>query len=187
MERPRLSVSPWAALCAGLFFYAADGALLRAMLPAVLVHELGHALALRLSGGRIRELRLEPGGFCIRYASRPDRRGEILCAAAGPAAGLLYAPAAACFGPGGELSAGVSLLLSVFNLLPAPPLDGGRIASALLSERVCTVLAACSASLTALFGFLLFLKGRGAALALAGLFLLCWLICQEKSSEICPE
>jgi Zn-dependent protease len=180
MERPRLSVSPWAALCAGLFFYAADGALLRAMLPAVLVHELGHALALRLSGGRIRELRLEPGGFCIRYASRPDRRGEILSAAAGPAAGLLYAPAAACFGPGGELSAGVSLLLSVFNLLPAPPLDGGRILESLLCARlgsrrgegVCRSLGFGVGLALCACGLVFALKGKWAAPLIPGLWLL---------------
>ena len=110
---------------------------------ACLVHELGHMAAVRLLGGRVRSVRLTGVGAVI-HPSR-DRLfsygEECLTAAAGPAASLLLAGAAACWGRqfGGldaYLLTGVSLALGLFNLLPAGPLDGGRILRALLSLAV---------------------------------------------------
>ncbi len=186
--RPRLSVSPWAALAGGLFVYLADGDLLRALVLPVAVHELGHVAALRLLGCRIRELRLEVGGFCITYDAAPDRGAEALAAAAGPLAGFLYAMAAAHLGPDGALSAGISLLLSLINLIPAPPLDGGRIAAALLSKKAAAVLAAFSAAALTAAGLWAFFRGYGAALALTGVLLLCRrLVDQFSSSAMLPD
>ena len=118
-------------LLASLLWLLDTGGLLSALLPAVLVHEAGHALALRLCAARVRCLRFSASGLRMDYAGALTRREELLCALAGPAAGLLWATAASLAGRalGSEFllcSAGVSLALTAFNLLPAPMLDGGR-------------------------------------------------------------
>ncbi len=182
--KPYLFVSPWAALAAGLLFYLSDERTLRLLLPPVLFHELGHLLALRLCGCRIRALRLELGGLCLDYSGEAPPAAQLFCALAGPLAGVLYALLAAYLGPEGELSAGISLLLSGFNLIPALPLDGGRALEAVMDEKLLKSISLCSAALTALTGLVLFCLGKGAALALAGGLLLA---AQFKSSAISPD
>lgn len=187
-ERTRLSVSPWAALAAGILFYYSDAAQIRVLALPIVCHELGHLLALRLLGCRIRELRLELGGMCIGYRGSPERFGEIIAAASGPLAGLLYALPASRLGPEGRLSALVSLLLSLLNLIPAQPLDGGRIAAALLRPRAAACLSATCAALTSALGLWLFRRGWGAALALVGLLLMCRALTDQFSrSAILPD
>ena len=171
--RPRLAASPWAVLALALLFYVSDGQIFFLCVLPILCHEAGHALALRLCGCRITELRLCLSGLSLRYTGTLPPGKQALCAFAGPLAGLFYAAAAARFGSDGALSAGISLLLSAFNLIPAPPLDGAQIASALLGERAACVLAWISAGAVLLAGVWLWAAGRGAGLALAGVFLLC--------------
>ncbi len=182
--KPYLFVSPWAALAAGLLLYLSDERTLRLLLPPVLFHELGHVLALRLCGCRIRALRLELGGLCLDYSGDPPLAAQLFCALAGPLAGLLYALPVARLGPDGSLSAGISLLLSGFNLIPALPLDGGRALEAVTEERTLKVLSLLSASLTAAAGLVLLYFGKGAALAFAGGLLLA---AQLRSSAISPD
>ena len=181
---PRLSASPWAVLAAGLLFYFSDGRDAAILLPPILCHEAGHWLSMRLCGCRVTELRLELSGLCMRYSGAPGPAGLAVCALAGPLAGLLYAAAAAPFGQAGACSAGVSLLFSVFNLVPAPPLDGAQIAQALLSERAASVLGLVCAGALFVAGVCLLAAGRGAGLALAGAFLL---LRQSSSSAILPD
>ena len=61
-----------------------------ALLLPVLVHEGSHAAALLLLGFRIRGLRLEPQGLCIRYEGSRSDLAHALASLAGPAGGLLY-------------------------------------------------------------------------------------------------
>ena len=103
-------------------------------LAAAAIHEAGHALAVRLCGGRVLTLRLTAVGGVLRYRlPRPGGRRAALIAAAGPLAGLAAAFAAA--GAGMEVFAGANLLLSAINLLPVRPLDGGQLVCALLPGR----------------------------------------------------
>ena len=171
-----------------MIVYCSEGKTLLLVLLAVTAHEAGHLLALRLLGCRVTELRAELSGLCIRYAGSPGRWGEVIAAVSGPLAGLLYAlPAARC-GAGGELSAGISLLLSIFNLIPALPLDGGRAAEALLGDRAARILSFVSALAVCFIGLALFHRGFGAALALAGFYLLAFqLSIYGSSSPISPD
>ena len=78
-------------------------------------------------GGRVRGVSLELGGLHLDARLPAEGWKEALCSLAGPAAGLLWSAVAAWMG--GErwlYVSGLSALLSLFNLLPCLPLDGGR-------------------------------------------------------------
>ena len=151
----------------------------------MIFHELGHILALRLLGLRICRFQIELKGLCMEYRGCTGGMGHALAAAAGPALGLLYALAASLLAARYnsawlELTAGVSLLLSAFNLLPALPLDGGRIlyhlSAALFGERAAARVTDLTSLIvgTALLGlgaYLMF-RGLGLALELAAVWLL---------------
>ena len=185
MRKERFSISAPAVVAAALVYYLAPTDKLLAVLLPVILHELGHILALRLLGLRICRFRIELKGLCMEYRGYAGGLGHALAAAAGPALGLLYALAASLLAvqygnPWLELTAGVSLLLSAFNLLPALPLDGGRIlyhlSAALFGERVAARVTDITSlvvgtTLLVLGAYLMF-RGFGLALELAAVWLL---------------
>lgn len=109
------------------------------------LHELGHIAAARALGVELREIRLTPLGGSARMEnpySLPAAR-LALVAAAGPMASLMLMLAAAAFGHWGWLDAAQagrlwkpSLMMLLFNLMPALPLDGGRILYCALQRRL---------------------------------------------------
>ena len=185
MESGRLSISAGALLLGALIYCTASFSELAAILAPVIVHELGHILTLRLYGLRIRCVRADLRGLCIEYGGLCAPLGHAVSALAGPVAGFAYAFAASFFARRGgnevlTLSAGVSMLLSLFNLLPILPLDGGRVFSIIASELLGgrrgdaltkAVSLALSAALLAAGAYLMW-RGDGTALALAALWLL---------------
>lgn len=120
---------------------------------AAAIHEVGHALAVYLCGGTIRCLRLTAFGGVLRYRMHPETTAKAVCiAAAGPALGLFAAGCAAR--RGFYTFAGANLLLSLVNLIPVRPLDGGEIVYTLfggglpaliLESGVCILLCVLSA------------------------------------------
>ncbi len=142
MTEPKLDVTAGAAIAIALFYYLDDSGWFSAALPAILCHEGGHWIAVRAFGGKIHSLRLELSGFCMETSAFTHIKEEILALMAGPAAGLIWAMAAETVGGAwGEKSAKASLALNLFNLLPALPLDGGRILlSASGSQRLVRIL-----------------------------------------------
>jgi Zn-dependent protease/CBS domain-containing protein len=166
----------------------------------VLLHELGHALAAQRYGIRVEDIILLPIGGVARLHQLPERpKYELVIALAGPAVNLLLAVLVLLFltplllfdalpsygslfysvtQPGilgvliFMLVTNVSLFL--FNLIPAFPMDGGRVLRALLALRQpyarATALAVAVgrgiALLLGLFGFL----GGNPGMAFAGLF-----------------
>ncbi|MEA1961093.1 MAG: M50 family metallopeptidase [Bacillota bacterium] len=129
-------------LCLG-YIYLGLAAEIMLILSSVLLHELAHAIiALRL-GLRISEIELLPFGGQAKVEDftgiDPDR--EIYVAIAGPVMSLVLAGMFYLFyyqsnymNELTQLFITINLLLGVFNLLPALPLDGGRILRALLSK-----------------------------------------------------
>lgn len=136
------------------------------MLPlavAIALHECGHLIALRALGGRICEIRPAPFGLCIEYdESTLSLRGEALVSAAGCLMNtvsvivsiLLYKFFRVDIIDFGIVSAALAFL----NLIPAKPLDGGRLLIVMLEyffgQRVAFTV---SAAVTYIFGFAVFL------------------------------
>jgi len=134
---------------------ASQGVLFIVLLFAcVLLHELGHALMARRFGIHTPDITLLPIGGVARLERIPDQpKQELLIAIAGPLVNVVIAallilflrqPAAAS-----DLSdvntprvallsklASVNIFLVLFNLIPAFPMDGGRILRALLALRL---------------------------------------------------
>jgi len=119
----------------------------------VLLHELGHSLAAMRYGVRVRDIVLLPIGGVARMENLPkDPKQEIVIALAGPA--VNFATVAILFTL--MKSAGqpvewmnftltgmnlwndilaVNLFMGLFNLIPAIPMDGGRVLRGLLAMR----------------------------------------------------
>jgi Zn-dependent protease len=192
MNEERFKISAGAIGALAVIYYLMDTGEMLALLLPVLIHELGHLTALKAMGLNIQGFKLELKGCCIEYDGGSGAAGNIAAALAGPFAGILYALAAA-YGaerlnsPWLELSAGVSLLLAAFNLLPVLPLDGGRALSFGLSallgewygERILYWLGLAVGAVMLGAGIWLMVKGWGVALALAAVWILMYQNCGE--------
>lgn len=124
--------------------------LILAVFFCVALHELGHAFVAVRNDVPISGITLYPFGGVARMTRRPPQgRIELLIAAAGPgvnlaiAGGLFVISSGAVTAPGDSLWARLvgmlfwaNLILAGFNLLPAFPLDGGRILRGLLTMRL---------------------------------------------------
>jgi Zn-dependent protease len=119
-----------------------------ALFLSVVVHELAHALYAVAHGGRVRAITLLMIGGVSEVLEPPRTHGqEAMMAFLGPATSL----ALSCFAFGGYLAlrplelealafvlfhlAYLNLFLALFNLIPAFPMDGGRILRGLLARR----------------------------------------------------
>jgi len=127
----------WFFLIIGLFAYLDPTKSVGLVLLAILIHELGHILAMWCCGVNVSSLELGPFGarICtdrIRMRSYID---EMFIYLAGPLAGILTAAVCLSLGQGGAYRfALINLGLSAFNLLPIETLDGGSFLYAVLSK-----------------------------------------------------
>ena len=102
-----------------------------AVLLASAVHEIGHLAAIYAFGGHADSVTIGLRGAEI-HTVFPDKRKELFCAAAGPAASFLLIFLYR-FSPKLAVCAAVQ---GMFNLIPVYPMDGGRILCCFL-RRLC--------------------------------------------------
>ncbi len=179
---------------AGVYTLAALlGAL--ALLASLLLHESAHAVMARRRGVAVEDMTLWALGGVTRIGRAETPRAMLLISGCGPLASLLLAGV----GIGGAMAVRAALgwnvaaavlfwlgwanaLLAGFNLLPAAPLDGGRIVQALLwgrtgdrerAERAAGRSGQVVGTLLVALGVISFLRGSasGLWLALIGFFL----------------
>ena len=131
-----------------------DGILLTLVtFASILVHELGHAVVARRLGVRIAGIEMQFFGGVAKMVTPPrSARDEILIAIAGPAVSLSIAMVGIFLGalvrwPWFNYLGFTNLILGVFNLLPALPMDGGRVYRAFRAQRI-GVMAATQKAVT---------------------------------------
>ncbi len=116
--------------------------ILVAAFGCVLLHELGHAYAARIYGIPTRDITLYPIGGVARLERMPKGSGpELVIALAGPLVNFVLAGVFTLLPrlfpilnvPFLQLMVWINLVLGGFNLIPAFPMDGGRILRALLA------------------------------------------------------
>ena len=168
-----------------------------ALFICVLLHEFGHSLVAQRLGLEIHSITLLPLGGVSNLESLPEKPSdEVKITLAGPLVNVVLAPI--FFGVGlllgaeprmpTDLFTGIgsvgqfffylgylNVVLAVFNLIPAFPLDGGRILRALLATRLGAVRATdISSTLGQVFAaafFLIGLLGGNFFLALIAVFI----------------
>jgi Zn-dependent protease/CBS domain-containing protein len=160
---------------------------------SILLHELAHAVVARRLGLRTRSITLFVFGGVAELEKDPkDGRAEFWMAAAGPVAslalaGLFYTLASVPFlGPAAVAVARylalINLILALFNLVPAFPMDGGRLLRGALWGRLGKSRATQIASAAGtVFAFLLIFTGvfsllRGDSLGGLWYILIGWFI-----------
>ncbi len=125
---------------------------------SILLHELGHALVARHLGVPVAGIELYFFGGAAKMVGQPKRAGdEIAIAAAGPAVSFALAGLGTLFGAITgfwffQMFAWINLFVGAFNLIPALPMDGGRILRAALSRKM-GFRAATELSITIARGF----------------------------------
>jgi len=195
--------STWAYIVAGVVSAAL-------LMVSLLVHELAHAVVARRNGIEVSGITLWLLGGVAELRGEPRSAGaDLRIAVVGPLASLavggIFAIAAvvtsAVSGPGLGVEtlaylAGINGILAVFNLVPAAPLDGGRVLRAFLwwrrGDRTSAAVTAARAGrvfgfILIALGFLQFVVGAGFGglwLVLIGLFLVGAASSEEQQTRV---
>ena len=196
-----IRLHPLALPMMALAVWMGEGGRLAVMMGSILLHELTHMAAARALHVRVLELTLMPIGGAARLENLWGLRpGQVsLVAMAGPACNLIIVMAAAALCRwrllGEEWTAVIieqNLIIFLFNLIPALPMDGGRILCGLMGRRMSPAASARAGSMITcgIAGGMLVLSVYGVirrrlniTLPLAALFLLMSAGKERRQSE----
>jgi len=169
----------------------------------VTLHELGHALSARRYGIKTKDITLYPIGGVASLEKMPEKpKQELIVALAGPAVNFIIALLLSPIILSSDLTADdsnkvliigahnflpmlgmLNVTLAVFNLIPAFPMDGGRVLRALLAMKLgrvkATQIAAGIGKLLA-FGFIVMGFYSNPFLIFIGLFIILGANAEEK-------
>ena len=124
---------PFVLICC-VVFALEKSAVAFAVILAMLIHECGHIIAIKLTGGNLSGSSVSSVGACIACSgSKLSLRQEILVYIAGPCAGAVSGLIG--YFLGFTEFAWVSFYLSALNMLPAVPFDGGCILGSLCGAQ----------------------------------------------------
>ena len=197
-----LAISYWiqenslAAAAAGVGF-------ILALFASVVLHEYGHALTARYFGVQTRDITLYPIGGVARLERIPEIPiQELWVALAGPAVNLVIAavlfawlwltaalePLASLSLTGGSFIVRLmvtNLALVAFNLIPAFPMDGGRVLRSLLALRLdYTDATQIAASIGQLLAFVFGFVGLFSNTFLVFIALFVWIGAQSEAQAV---
>jgi Zn-dependent protease len=129
-----------------------EGIFFLSIFLCVLLHELGHVFAARFFSISTKDITLYPFGGIAMLESAPKEKQELLIALAGPAVNVIIALAIWItrlhdMHPLIQSIFEINISLAVFNMIPALPMDGGRVIRSILvmmkvknATSICTKL-----------------------------------------------
>lgn len=151
---------------------------------ALVLHEEAHFLFARALGYRVISLELYPFGFCAQLDRRIFAWDELCISFAGPLCSIFAGVSCVAIGtfenspPVVKAFAEANFSIGFVNLLPAVPLDGGRVlrgflqAGSVNAQRFISVLSVSISLLFIALGFFLLIKFKNPTALVMGTFLL---------------
>ncbi len=195
MEKLKLSIHPL--FFAFGFYYALTGRILTFLVYTLtaLMHETGHSIMAESCGYRLKKITLMPFGAVADCGGEMSCKDQLKIALAGPflnlAVGILFVAVwwifPECYAYT-DIAAEANFSLCFVNLLPAYPLDGGRVLCSLISlklgkeraTKICKIIGIVfSLLLISLFIATLFFTPN-LSLLLFALFLFFGAVCKSK-------
>lgn len=160
----KLEINLWCIVLFGVGFYFRFLDVLLIAYTITAIHECAHILVAKMCGTEIDGVEILPFGITMRVAQNyiKDTMWEIKIALAGPVSNFLiaYFTYGLYDGVYREYIITASLVMGIFNILPALPLDGGRILRAMLVKKMGHIRAANMAlNISYGLGFLIFGAG----------------------------
>jgi len=152
------------------FLWGFGGLILYALLfTSVVLHELGHSYVAKKYGVNIAKIMLLPIGG-VAMMDKIPREGEFRIAVAGPLVSITLGILLLIFSKYVDFNVNgyslfqsigyLNILLGIFNLLPAFPMDGGRILRAILSKKISYIKATkIASSIGQYFAFMMLIFG----------------------------
>jgi len=142
------------------FLFGWDVISLTMLIGVILVHELGHFVAMKLFNYKDLSIFFIPlvGAYASGEIDEVSQRQQIIISLAGPVPGIIIGSLLVYFGLVTENNllykpGAIFLLLNLFNLLPVLPMDGGRIIQTLFFHQKETITIVLLWVSIGLFGF----------------------------------